>query len=220
MPPTCSSRRWQAGTLRCIGSTTYKEYRQYFEKDRALVRRFQKIDVAEPTVPDTIKILMGIKPYFEEYHKVRYTADAIKAAVELSAKYINDRKLPDKAIDVIDEVGASQMLLPESRRKKVIGVKEVEDVVAKMARIPAKSVSKNDAEALRTLEADLKPRGLWPGRGDPCAGVAPSSWRAPACASRKSPSAAICSPAPPASARPKSPSSSPASWAWSSCAST
>jgi ATP-dependent Clp protease ATP-binding subunit ClpA len=146
----------QAGLLRCIGSTTYKEYRQYFEKDRALVRRFQKIDVAEPTVPDTIKILKGLKPYFEEYHKVRYTADAIKTAVELSAKYINDRKLPDKAIDVIDETGASQMLLPESRRKKVIGVKEVEEVVAKMARIPPKSVSKSDAEQLRNLEADLK----------------------------------------------------------------
>jgi ATP-dependent Clp protease ATP-binding subunit ClpA len=146
----------QAGTLRCIGSTTYKEYRQYFEKDRALVRRFQKIDVTEPTVPDAIKILKGLKPYFEEYHKVRYTSEAIKTAVELAAKYINDRKLPDKAIDVIDEVGASQMLLPESRRKKIIGVKEVEDIVAKMARIPPKSVSKSDAEALRNLEADLK----------------------------------------------------------------
>jgi ATP-dependent Clp protease ATP-binding subunit ClpA len=146
----------QAGLLRCIGSTTYKEYRQYFEKDRALVRRFQKIDVAEPSVPDTIKIMKGLKPYYEEYHKVRYTADALKAAVELAAKYINDRKLPDKAIDVIDEVGASQMLLPESRRKKVIGVKEVEEVVAKMARIPPKSVSKTDAESLRTLETDLK----------------------------------------------------------------
>ncbi len=146
----------QAGILRCIGSTTYKEYRQYFEKDRALVRRFQKIDVAEPTVPDAIKIVKGLKPYYEEYHKVRYTADAIKAAVELAAKYINDRKLPDKAIDVIDEVGASQMLLPESRRKKVIGVKEVEEVVAKMARIPPKSVSKTDVETLRSLENDLK----------------------------------------------------------------
>jgi ATP-dependent Clp protease ATP-binding subunit ClpA len=145
-----------AGTLRCIGSTTYKEYRQYFEKDRALVRRFQKIDVAEPTIPDTIKILKGIKSYYEEFHKLRYTAEAIKAAVELSAKYINDRKLPDKAIDVIDEVGASQMLLPESRRKKVIGVKEVEEVVAKIARIPPKSVSKTDAEALRSLESDLQ----------------------------------------------------------------
>src|SRR5689334_3733427 len=144
-----------AGTLRCIGSTTYKEYRQYFEKDRALVRRFQKIDVTEPTVEDSIKILMGIKSYFENYHKLRYTADAIKAAVELSAKYINDRKLPDKAIDVIDELGASQMLLPESRRKKVVGVKDVEEVVAKIARIPSKSVSKDDAEALKTLEADL-----------------------------------------------------------------
>src|SRR5690349_10396923 len=146
----------QAGLLRCIGSTTYKEYRQYFEKDRALVRRFQKIDVSEPTVPDAIKILRGLKPYFEDYHKVRYTAEAVKAAVELAAKYINDRKLPDKAIDVIDEVGASQMLLPESKRKKVIGVKEVEDVVAKIARIPPKSVSKTDAEALKTLEDDLK----------------------------------------------------------------
>jgi ATP-dependent Clp protease ATP-binding subunit ClpA len=145
-----------AGTLRCIGSTTYKEYRQYFEKDRALVRRFQKIDVVEPSIPDTIKIMKGLKPYYEEFHKVRYTSDAVKAAVELSAKYINDRKLPDKAIDVLDEVGASQMLLPESRRKKTIGVKEVEDVIAKMARIPPKSVSKTDAEALRTLEADLK----------------------------------------------------------------
>ncbi|MEA2824468.1 MAG: ATP-dependent Clp protease ATP-binding subunit ClpA [Alphaproteobacteria bacterium] len=146
----------QAGTLRCMGSTTYKEYRQYFEKDRALVRRFQKIDIAEPTIPDAIKILKGLKPYFEEYHKVRYTNEAVKAAVELAAKYINDRKLPDKAIDVIDEVGASQMLLPESKRKKVIGVREVEEVVAKIARIPPKSVSKTDAEALRTLEDDLK----------------------------------------------------------------
>src|SRR5271156_2870530 len=146
----------QAGLLRCIGSTTYKEYRQYFEKDRALVRPVQKIDVAEPSVPDTIKIMKGLKPYYEEYHKVRYTADALKAAVELAAKYINDRKLPDKAIDVIDEVGASQMLLPESRRKKVIGVREVEEVIAKMARIPPKSVSKTDAESLRTLEADLR----------------------------------------------------------------
>src|SRR5579871_5352880 len=146
----------QAGTLRCIGSTTYKEYRQYFEKDRALVRRFQKIDISEPTVPDAIKILKGLKPYFEDYHKVRYTAEAVKAAVELSAKYINDRKLPDKAIDIIDEVGASQMLLPENRRKKVIGVREVEEVVAKIARIPPKSVSKSDAEALRSLEDDLR----------------------------------------------------------------
>jgi ATP-dependent Clp protease ATP-binding subunit ClpA len=146
----------QAGVLRCIGSTTYKEYRQYFEKDRALVRRFQKIDVAEPSVPDAIKILKGLKPYFEEYHKVRYTAEAIKVSVELAAKYINDRKLPDKAIDVIDEVGASQMLLPESRRKKVIGVRDVEEVIAKMARIPPKSVSKTDTEQLRNLEEDLR----------------------------------------------------------------
>src|SRR6202795_2217411 len=146
----------QAGTLRCIGSTTYKEYRQYFEKDRALVRRFQKIDVMQPTVPDAIKILKGLKPYFEDYHKVRYTAEAVKAAVELSAKYINDRKLPDKAIEVIDEVATTQMLLPDSGREKVIGVKDVEEVVAKMARIPPNSVSKTDTEALRNLETELR----------------------------------------------------------------
>ena len=146
----------QAGALRCIGSTTYKEFRQYLEKDHALVRRFQKIDIPEPSIPDAIKILKGLKPYYEEFHGVRYTNDAIKVAVELSAKYINDRKLPDKAIDVIDEGGAAQMLLPESRRKKQIGVKEIEDIVAKIARIPAKSVSKNDTQTLRALEDDLK----------------------------------------------------------------
>jgi ATP-dependent Clp protease ATP-binding subunit ClpA len=145
-----------SGTLRCIGSTTYKEYRQYFEKDRALVRRFQKIDVNEPSVPDTIEILKGLKPYFEEFHKLRYTNDAIKAAVELSARYIHDRKLPDKAIDVIDETGASQMLVTEAKRKKTIGVKEIEAAVATMARIPAKTVSKDDAEVLRNLETTLK----------------------------------------------------------------
>ena len=146
----------QSGTLRCIGSTTYKEYRQHFEKDRALVRRFQKIDVNEPTVPDAIEILKGLKPYFEDFHKVRYTSQAIKSAVELSAKYIHDRKLPDKAIDVIDETGASQMLVPERQRRKIIGVKEVESTVATMARIPPKTVSKSDAEVLRAIEPDLK----------------------------------------------------------------
>ncbi|MFZ5692738.1 MAG: ATP-dependent Clp protease ATP-binding subunit ClpA [Pseudomonadota bacterium] len=144
------------GTLRCIGSTTYKEYRQYFEKDRALVRRFQKIDVNEPSVPDAIEILKGLKPYFEEYHKLKYTNEAIKAAVELSARYIHDRKLPDKAIDVIDESGAAQMLLPDSRRKKTIGIKEVETTIATMARIPPKTVSKDDAEVLQHLEQTLK----------------------------------------------------------------
>ncbi|USQ94268.1 ATP-dependent Clp protease ATP-binding subunit ClpA [Caulobacter sp. RL271] len=145
-----------SGSLRCMGSTTYKEFRQHFEKDRALVRRFQKIDVNEPTVEDTIKILKGLKTYYEDFHKLKYTAEALKVAVELSAKYITDRKLPDKAIDVIDEAGASQMLLPESRRKKTIGVKEIESVVAKIARIPPKSVSKSDTEALKELETDLK----------------------------------------------------------------
>lgn len=145
-----------SGAIRCIGSTTYKEYRQFFEKDRALVRRFQKIDVNEPSIPDAIDILKGLKPYFEDFHKVRYTNEAIKTAVELSAKYIGDRKLPDKAIDVLDETGASQMLVPESRRRKTIGVKEIENTIATMARIPPKSVSKDDAEVLSGLGTDLK----------------------------------------------------------------
>ncbi|GLQ07688.1 ATP-dependent Clp protease ATP-binding subunit ClpA [Sneathiella chinensis] len=145
-----------SGAIRCVGSTTYKEFRSHFEKDRALLRRFQKIDVNEPSIPDAVKILKGLKPYFEEYHNIRYTADALKSAVELSARYINDRKLPDKAIDVIDEVGAAQLLKPESRRKKTIGVKDVEETVAKIARIPPKSVSKEDTENLRKLDVDLK----------------------------------------------------------------
>src|SRR6266699_6546016 len=145
-----------AGTVRCIGSTTYKEYRQYFEKDRALVRRFQKIDINEPTVEDAVAILKGLKPYFEDYHKLKYTNEAIEAAVQLSSRYIHDRKLPDKAIDVIDESGAAQMLLPESRRKKTIGLKEVETTIATMARIPPKTVSKDDAEVLAHLEDTLK----------------------------------------------------------------
>ncbi len=146
----------QSGALRCIGSTTYKEFRSHFEKDRALLRRFQKIDILEPSVEDAIKIMRGLKPYYEEHHKVRYTNDAIRTAVELSAKYIHDRKLPDKAIDVIDEVGAAQMLVPANRRRKTIGVKEVEEVVAKIARIPPKSVSKDDRESLRNLEGELQ----------------------------------------------------------------
>jgi ATP-dependent Clp protease ATP-binding subunit ClpA len=146
----------QSGLLRCIGSTTYKEYRQYFEKDRALVRRFQKIDVNEPSVEDAVKILRGLKPYYEKHHSVRYTQEAIRASVELAARYINDRKLPDKAIDVIDEVGAAQMLLPESKRKKTITVKDVEATVATIARIPPKSISKDDKATLKNLMRDLK----------------------------------------------------------------
>jgi len=145
-----------SGSLRCIGSTTYKEFRNYFEKDRALVRRFQKIDVNEPSVEDTVKILKGLKTNYEKHHKVRYTDEAIRAAVELSAKYINDRKLPDKAIDVIDEVGASRMLLPEAKRRKTVTLRDVEEIVAKIARIPPKSVSADDKETLRNLERDLK----------------------------------------------------------------
>jgi ATP-dependent Clp protease ATP-binding subunit ClpA len=146
----------QGGKLRCMGSTTYKEFRQHFDKDRALSRRFQKIDVSEPSVDDTVKILKGLKPYFETHHDIRYTSDAIRTAVELSARYINDRKLPDKAIDVIDEAGAAQHLLSESRRRKTIGTKEIEAVVARIARIPPKNVSKDDAEVLRDLEGALK----------------------------------------------------------------
>ena len=146
----------QAGTLRCMGSTTYNEFRQHFEKDRALSRRFQKIDIKEPSIDDTIKILKGLKPFFEDHHEVRYTAEAIKSAVDLSARYINDRKLPDKAIDVIDEAGAAQHLLPPSKRRKTITPREIEVVVSKIARIPPKTVSKNDAETLRELEVNLK----------------------------------------------------------------
>ena len=145
-----------SGAIRCIGSTTYKEFRNHFEKDRALLRRFQKIDVNEPTIEDTVKILKGLKSAFEKHHKVTYTADALKTAVELSARYINDRKLPDKAIDVVDEVGAMQMLVPPSKRRKKITAREIEAVIATMARIPPKSVSKDDKAALENLERDLK----------------------------------------------------------------
>ncbi|MCC7016741.1 MAG: AAA family ATPase, partial [Rhodospirillales bacterium] len=145
-----------AGAVRCMGSTTYKEYRGHFEKDRALVRRFQKIDIYEPSIEDAVKILKGLKPYFEKHHKVRYTEGALRAAVELAARHIHDRKLPDKALDVIDEVGASRMLLPEAKRRRTVTVKDVETVVAKIARIPPRSVSVDDRKALGTLEADLK----------------------------------------------------------------
>ncbi|WP_397575538.1 ATP-dependent Clp protease ATP-binding subunit ClpA [Sphingorhabdus sp.] len=144
------------GTIRCIGSTTYKEFRNHFEKDRALLRRFQKIDVNEPSIEDTIKILAGLRSAFEEHHKVKYTPEAIKAAVELSSRYINDRKQPDKAIDVIDEVGAMQMLVAPSKRRKLITAREIEAVIATIARIPPKQVSSDDKTALGTLEADLK----------------------------------------------------------------
>jgi len=144
------------GDLKCIGSTTYQEYRGIFEKDRALARRFQKIDVPEPTVEETVLILEGLKSRFEEHHEVKYTKAALRAAAELAARYINDRHLPDKAIDVIDEAGASQRMQPASKRKKTLGVKDIEAVVAKIARIPPKSVSASDREGLRNLERDLK----------------------------------------------------------------
>ncbi|SVC80780.1 uncharacterized protein METZ01_LOCUS333634, partial [marine metagenome] len=144
------------GSLRCIGSTTYKEFKNYFEKDRALSRRFQKIDIKEPTKIEAIKILTGLKPYYEKHHGIKYSNDAIISAVELSNKYIGERKLPDKAIDVIDEAGASQYLLPKSKRKKIITSKDIEEVVALVARIPTKSVNQNDKDNLQNLERDLK----------------------------------------------------------------
>ncbi|UTO28819.1 ATP-dependent Clp protease ATP-binding subunit ClpA [Bartonella harrusi] len=145
-----------SGTIRCIGSTTYKEYRKIFEQDRALERRFQKIDVNEPSVDDAIKILHGLKPYFEDFHQIKYTDQAMKASVELSSRYMLDRRLPDKAIDIIDESGAAQKLLPEKQRKKSIGVKEIEATVATMARIPPKTVSGDDQKTLGKLERELK----------------------------------------------------------------
>ena len=163
---------------------------------------------------------MGLKPYFEEHHDLRYTHDAIKAAVELAARYIHDRKLPDKAIDVIDEAGAAQHLLSDTKRRKTIGTKEIEAVVAKIARIPPKNVSKDDAEVLRDLEKIAQARGLRSGQGDRGAVPRRSNWPAPACANLKSRSATTCSPARPASARPRWPSNWPARWAWNCCAST
>lgn len=145
-----------SGELRCIGATTYQEYQSIFEKDRALARRFQKVDVAEPSVADTTKILMGLKSRYEEHHSVRFTQKALAAAAELSAKYINERHLPDKAIDVMDEAGASQRLLPASKRKKTINVSDIEQIIAKIARIPEKSVSTSDREVLKNLGRNLK----------------------------------------------------------------
>ena len=146
----------QSGKLRCMGSTTYKEYRQHFEKDRALSRRFLKIDVSEPTSEDAVKILQGLKSYFEEFHGVTYTTAAIQGAVDLSVRHITDRKLPDKAIDIIDEAGARTRLVPEKERKTKIGIKEIESVIAKVARIPPKSISRDDEKALKSLPMDLK----------------------------------------------------------------
>lgn len=145
-----------SGTIRCIGSTTYREYRKIFEQDRALERRFQKIDVNEPSVADAIKILQGLKPYFEKFHQIQYTDEAVRASVELSSRYMIDRRLPDKAIDVIDESGAAQKLLPKKQRKKSIGVKEIEATIATMARIPPKTVSGDDQKILSKLERELK----------------------------------------------------------------
>ena len=154
------------GALKCIGATTYGEYRQIFEKDHALSRRFQKVDVPEPSIAETVEILKGLKTRFEQHHGVKYAPAALTSAAELAARFINDRHLPDKAIDVIDEAGAAQKILPKSRQKKVIGKNEVEEIVAKIARIPAKNVSSDDRNALKTLDRDLKQRRVRPGQGD------------------------------------------------------
>lgn len=145
-----------SGELKCIGSTTYQEYRGIFEKDRALARRFQKIDVAEPSIDETIKILLGLKSRFEAHHQIRYTHQALRTAAELTERYINDRHLPDKAIDVIDEAGAAQQLLPPSRRRKTVGVNDIENIIAKIARIPAKTVTTSDKDLIKNLERNLK----------------------------------------------------------------
>ena len=144
------------GGIRCIGSTTYKEYRSYFEKDRALVRRFQKIDIKEPSIEDAIKITNGLAPYYENFHNVKYNSDSLESAVKLSSRYINDRNLPDKAIDVIDEAGAAQVIKNKSKRTKKIGVKEIEEIISKMARIPSKSISKDDSKLLSNITRDLR----------------------------------------------------------------
>ena len=199
----------QSGTLSCIGSTTYKEYRNYFEKDRALVRRFQKIDINEPSVDEAVKILRGLKPYYEEHHGVRYTAEAIRTAVELASRYINDRRLPDKAIDVIDEVGASQRLLPESKRRKTVGVKDVEGVVAKIARIPPKNVSRGDKTILESLERDLKTVVFGQDQAIGAVATAIKMARAGLREPGQAGPAAISSAGRPGWARPRSPASSP-----------
>ena len=209
-----------AGTLRCIGSTTYKEYRQYFEKDRALVRRFQKIDVAEPSIPDAIEIVKGLRPYYEEFHKLKYTTEAVKAAVELSARYINDRKLPDKAIDVIDETGASQMLVPEARRKRDDRHQGDRGDHRDHGPHPAQDGVEGRCGGAAAPDREPEARGLRPAQRHRARSPRRSSWRAPACATPTSRSARTCSPARPASARPRPPSSSPRRSASRCCAST
>lgn len=190
-----------SGELRCIGSTTFQEYRGIFEKDRALARRFQKIDIVEPTVGETFEILQGLKPKYEAHHGVTYADDALQAAVDLSVKHIGDRLLPDKAIDVIDEAGARQRLLPEGMRKELIDIEEIETIVAKMARIPAKQVSATDKDVLQHLERNLKMVIFGQNLAiETLAGsikLAVPAWRI-----RKSRSAISCLPAPPVSARP------------------
>ena len=206
-----------SGKLRVMGSTTYQEFRGHLERDRALVRRFQKIEINEPSHDDSVKILRAWRRKYEEFHKVSYQPEALEAAVGLSERYLQDKKLPDKAIDLIDEAGAAAKL--EHGEGYSIGASDIETIVAKMAQIPPKQVYTNDKESLRNLESELKSVVL----GKPTRWTSwsrPFACRARACAARKSPSAGSSSRAPPASARPSSPSSWPRSWASSSCAST
>ena len=159
-----------SGELKCIGSTTYHDYKSYFERDRALARRFQKIEIPEPSQEEAIKILEGLKPHYEKHHGVHYSSGAIRAAVKLSAKHINDRRLPDKAIDVIDEIGAAVKIQPAEKRRKTIGPKDIEKMVAKIAKIPPRSVSTSDKEQLQNLGPRSEARRVRPRRGDRHAG--------------------------------------------------
>jgi hypothetical protein len=199
--------------MKCIGATTFTEYRGIFEKDAALSRRFQKVDVVEPSVEQTIEILKGLKSRFEEHHSVKYALGALQAAAELSAKYINDRHLPDKAIDVIDEAGAAQRILPKSKRKKTITRAEVEEIVAKIARIPPASVSSDDRRQAQDAGPRPEERGLRPGQGHRGAGRGHQDGALGPGQARQADRQPSCSAAPPASARPRSPSSWPTSWA-------
>ena len=203
-----------SGELKCIGSTTYQEYRGIFEKDRALSRRFQKIDVVEPTVDQTFEILKGLKGRYEEFHDVKYSTKALRTAAELAGRYINDRFLPDKAIDVIDEAGASHRVKGASAKgKKSINVRDIEAIVAKIARIPEKERVVDRHGQAQDAVARPEDAGVRPGRGDRRAGLCDQDVALGARGAGTSPSATSCSPAPPASARPRSPSSWPRSWA-------
>jgi ATP-dependent Clp protease ATP-binding subunit ClpA len=203
-----------SGALKCIGATTYQEFRGIFEKDHALSRRFQKVDVNEPSIQETVEILRGLKSRFESHHGVKYTANALTTAAELSARYINDRHLPDKAIDVIDEAGALQRILPKSKQKKVIGKPEIEEIVSKIARVPARNVSNDDRSALKNLDRDLKATVFGQDKAIDALAAAIKMARS-GLGNPAKPVGSFLFSGPPVSARPRSRASSPSSWAWS-----